>query len=144
MNRAQAEYLRASFRSIKPCGAALIARVFRSLADHHPGVRAMFPDDTGELNQKLFDTLGQVVRHVHSFQKLQEPLAELGEQAARAGANIGHYRIIKHELLDAIELISGEEWNDDLAWAWSEMLDAVTGVMMAGAGAKETTPRLAA
>jgi hemoglobin-like flavoprotein len=132
MNRSQAEYLRASFRSIQPCGAALIARVFRNLADSHPGVRALFPDDTSDLNQRLFDTLGQVVRNVHKFNKLQEPLSELGLKAARAGANLGHYRIIKHEMLDAIEQISGDDWNDDLAWAWSETLDAVTGVMLAG------------
>jgi hemoglobin-like flavoprotein len=111
----------------------MIAMVFRSLGDRHPGVRALFPDDTSTLNKRLFETLRQVVKALPRFHSLEEPLMELGARAARAGANPAHYRILRDELLATMAALAREDWSRELASDWTLLLDAVSGAMLRGA-----------
>jgi hemoglobin-like flavoprotein len=111
----------------------MIARVFRSLSDHHPGIRALFPDDTARLNKRLFETLAQVVCALPRFHSLQEPLMVLGVKAAAAGANPRHYPVVRDELLATMADLAGPDWTDDLANDWLFVLDAVSGAMLHGA-----------
>ena len=132
MNRRQADQLAASLRWFEPCGPALIAKVFRNLSDNHPNVRALFPEETDHLNKRFFDTLRQIVLNIHRFHALQDPLAELGRKADREGANPGHYRIIRAELLSVMAELAGEDWTAGIGSLWRETLDATTGAMLAG------------
>lgn len=143
MNRRQVDTLVASFRWFEPCGAALIAKVFRNLGDHHPNVRALFPDETEHLNVRFFKTLSQVVKNIHRFHALQEPLAELGRRAEQEGANIGHYRIVRDEVLAVMAELAADDWTDDLDRLWREALGAMSGAMLAGTGASEELRRAA-
>lgn len=115
----------------------MVATVLRNLSDHHPGVRAMFPEDTAHLHRRFFDTLSQVVKYVDRFHKIQEPLYELGKLAAAHGANSGHYRIIKAELLRVMADLAGDDWTPGLSGHWAEALDAMIGAMLAGAITEE-------
>ena len=133
MNRIQVYRLRTSLRWFKPCGPAMIARVFRNLSDHHPGVRALFPDDTERLNKELFETLRQVVRALPRFHCLEEPLMDFGAKAADAGANPAHYGIIRAELLATMAELAGDDWTDQLAKDWNLLLEAISGAMLRGA-----------
>jgi hemoglobin-like flavoprotein len=134
MNRRQADQLVASFRWFEPCGAALVAKVFRNLQDYHPNVRALFPEETEHLNGRFFRTLAQVVLNIHRFHALQQPLAELGRDAEREGANIGHYRIIRGELLSVMAELAADDWTEQIEALWRETLDAMTGAMLSGTG----------
>src|SRR6185369_9463289 len=93
MNRIQANRVRRSFEWFRPCGPAMIARIFRSLGDQHPGIRVLFPEDTSTLNTKLFETLGQIVRALPRLQSLEDLLRDIGAKAGAAGAKPAHYRI---------------------------------------------------
>lgn len=132
MNQRHADQLVASFRYFEPCGAALIAKVFRNLSDKHPNVRALFPEETGHLNKRFFDTLGQVVSNIQRFHALQGPLGELGRRAEREGANAGHYRIIRSELIEVMAELAADDWTEELDCLWRQTLDAVSGAMLAG------------
>jgi hemoglobin-like flavoprotein len=133
MNRIQAHRVRTSLKWFRPCGPALIARVLRNLGYKHPGVRALFPEDSAQLNKQLFDTLTQVVRSLPHFQRLEEPLMALGVKAAAAGANPAHYRIVRNELLSTMAELADVDWSEELAKDWALVLDAVAGVMLRGA-----------
>jgi hemoglobin-like flavoprotein len=133
MNRIQVHRIRSSFEWFRPCGPAMIARVFRELGDHNPGVRALFPEDTARLNVRLFETLGQVVKALPRFHSLEEALMELGAKAAQAGAHPGHYGIVRDELLSTMSQLAGNDWTEELANDWTLVLDAVSGAMMRGA-----------
>jgi len=133
MNHREVERVKASFGWFAPCGPAMIAKVMRNLADTHPGLRAMFPDDTAAVNTKIFSTLGQVVGSMGRFHKLEVPLGVLGAHCAREGANAGHYTIFRDELMAVMEDLAGEDWDAQLSRDWMELLDAVTGAMLAGA-----------
>jgi hemoglobin-like flavoprotein len=111
----------------------MIARVFRALGDSHPGLRALFPDDTARLNKRLFRTLEQIVKALPRFHSLEEPLMELGAKAADGGANPAHYGIVRDELLDTMAKLAGDGWTEDLANDWKFVLDAVSGAMLRGA-----------
>lgn len=110
----------------------MIARVMRNLADNHPGIRAMFPEETAQLNGKLFSTLGQIVANINRFEKLEGPLGELGKQCAIEGVNVGHYRIVSDELLSVMAELARDDWNAQLERDWEALLSAVTGAMLAG------------
>lgn len=133
MNRIQAHRVRSSFDWFRPCGPAMIARVFRVLTDDHPGLRAMFPDDTTKLNKRYFETLGQIVKALPRWHSLEEPLMELGIAAAAAGASAVHHRVIRDVLLDTMASLAGEHWTEELAKDWMLVLDAVSGAMLRGA-----------
>jgi len=137
MNRRQLQNLRDSFDWFAPCGPALIAKVMRNLTDNHPGVRAMFPEEAGPLNERIFATLGQVVRNIERFHKLEGPLGQIGTRCACEGANAAHYRIMREELISVMAELSGADWTDELARDWRDVLEAVSGAMMAGAVMEE-------
>jgi hemoglobin-like flavoprotein len=133
MNAIQMQMVRQSFAYFRPCGRAMVASVVRNVTDHHPGLRALLPADTSPHHRAWFETLGQIVKHGDRFHVLEAPLARLGAETARAGLNAGHLRILRNELLEAMEDLSGEDWTPDLRRAWSTLLDAATGAMLAGA-----------
>lgn len=133
MNSIAAHRVKLSFEWFVPCGAGLIAKVMRNLADNQPGVRALFPEETAELNRRLFSTLGQVVRGLDNFDSLRRPLGMLGVNCAREGANTGHYSVVKNELLMVMAELAGEDWTPELAALWDQLLEAVTGAMVVGA-----------
>jgi len=111
----------------------MIARVMRNLGDTNPGVRALFPEDTAHLNRGFFETLGQVVKRFETFQRLEGPLMALGVRAAAAGANPGHYPVIRNQLLATMAELSGDDWTPKLAADWGQVLDAISGAMLRGA-----------
>lgn len=133
MNRIQANRVRKSFEWFRPCGPAIIARIFRSLGDQHPGIRVLFPDDTSSLNTKLFETLGNIVRALPRFEAVDLLLADLGAKAGAAGAKPAHYRIVRDELLTTMAKLTGVDWTPELANDWKLVLDSVTGAMLRGA-----------
>lgn len=124
--------LRQSYEMFQPCGPALVAGVVRRLGDDHPDVRGLLPDDTNDLHEVWFKTLGQIIRKADRFSTMLKPLGVLGEQATAAGATIRDYEIIRSELLGAMAELAGEDWTPELARAWGLLLEAVTGAMLAG------------
>lgn len=137
MDRASMQLVKSSFEWFVPCGPAMIAQVMRRLCDEHPGVRAMFPPQTEELNKRIFATLGQVARNVDRFGSLQFPLAQLGVICQREGANSGHYIIFKDMLLSVMADLAGEDWTPRVSKSWSQTLDAAMAAMVVGAVQEE-------
>lgn len=133
MNRRGIDRLKRSFEWFVPCGPALIGKVMRQLADDHPGIRAMFPDDMSHLNRKIFDTMKQIMSRIDRFESLERPLADLGVTCDAEGAVAAHYPIVRDELLSAMRDLAGDDWNEQLSADWTELLDAVSGAMIAGA-----------
>lgn len=124
--------LRQSYEMFQPCGPALIAGVVRRLSDDHPDVRSLLPDDTSDMHEVWFRTLGQIIRKADRFSMMEKPLGAIGAQVAATGANIRDYEIVRSELLGAMAQLAGEDWTPELARAWGVLLEAVTGAMLAG------------
>jgi hemoglobin-like flavoprotein len=133
MNRASMHLIKTSFEWFVPCGPAMIAQVMRRLCDEHPGVRALFPDETSHFNKRIFATLAQVARNVDQFGSLTFALAQLGGICSKEGANSGHYIIFKDTLLSVMADLAGDDWTPKVHAAWSETLDAVMAAMIVGA-----------
>ncbi len=133
MNRRDDKRIRESFEWFAPCGPAMIAMMMRKLSDGHSHVRSLFPLEAEAVNRRMFETLRQVVTHVDRFEKLEQPLADLGVRCAKAGATAADYAVVRDQLLSVMEEISGDDWDFRLSQEWREVLDAVAGAMMAGA-----------
>lgn len=137
MNRIQTHLVRQSFAWFSPCGPAMVAAALRTLADEHPGTRALFVGDTQRVSERLFRTLEQIVENVDRWGRLEGPLGELGAAATLAGARVSHYQHCREALVEAMRSLSGDDWSDDLESAWRDVLDAVSGALLAGSAAKK-------
>jgi hemoglobin-like flavoprotein len=136
MDRADWRLVRESMDDFDTCGPALIAMAVRSLGDNHPEVRALLPRDTSIYHARWYATLRQIVTHAGQFGRLTDPLARLGAQANAAGARPNHYRAVRDELLRAMADLAGDVWTERTRRAWTELLDAAIGAMLAGASAR--------
>lgn len=133
MNPLHLSLIRTSYQWFRPCGPAMIAKVLRELADNDPELGVLFATEDPRRAERFFRTLGQLVRFAHEFERLEPALAEIGKQAALAGASPRHYTVARNQLLDTMAELAGEDWSDELRSAWEGLLMAAGGAMLAGA-----------
>lgn len=132
MNRIQTHRIQSTFKLFEPCGEAFIALVLLRLADKHPHVRRLFPQDTAKLHSVFFATLKQIVRNIDRFSSLEGPLMKLGTDAQAVGATAIAYSTIKVELLATMRELAAEAWTEQSEADWRTALDAVVGAMLRG------------
>ncbi len=133
MHRIQLGRLRATFELFRPCGPAMIAFAFSRLAENSPKVRSLFPDDTTELHKPVFDTLRQLVRHAHEFQRLEGPLMRLGRDLSEKGGRPHHLSSLRDAVLAAMSELAGDVWTAEVESDWRHLFDAASGAMLRGA-----------
>lgn len=124
--------VRSSLAFFEPSGPALIAWAVRRLGDTAPGLRAMLPDDTTAHHAAWFKTLRQVVRHCDRFSVLQTPLGEIGGRPAVRRFDAAHHAAMRDALLEAMREFAGEDWTPEHDTAWTLLLGAVSGAILAG------------
>ncbi len=130
MNRIQLNHVRSSLDWFRPCGGALIAQTVRQLADNHPRVRSLLPEDTANWNVRWFATLEQIVGNLHSFESVEPGLGVLGRRATLNGFTPAHMATVRDELILAMARLAGPDWSDSVNASWVLVLDAVIGAMM--------------
>lgn len=112
----------------------MVAQALRTLEDAHPDTRALLPDVQAQpqLPKKLFATLDQLVRNAHRFGSIEPALAEAGAACRARGLSASDLAIARDCLLDAMAMLSGSDWTDQLEQEWRFVLDAALGAMIAG------------
>lgn len=133
MRPENARLVRQSFDYFSPCATAMVARIIRGLADRHPQIRAILPDDPEPVCKAWVATLRQVIRHPGGFRALQAPLGELGRRAAALGTRPQDYAAVREEVLSVMGEYAGDEWTPRLRESWALLLEAMSGAMLAGA-----------
>jgi nitric oxide dioxygenase len=79
------------------------------------------------------DTLGTVVEALDHFETLRPRLEDLGRRHVNYGARPEHYQVLSSALVWAMGQALSVEFDRETKAAWSELLSAVTSVMLDGA-----------
>jgi chemotaxis signal transduction protein/hemoglobin-like flavoprotein len=139
----QIELLESSFEALKPRGDELVELFYDSLFEQYPGVLPLFSDaDMQEQQGKLLSALALVVANLRTPDVLVPALQELGRKHVGYGAEPAHYDAVGQVLLESMEAIAGDLWNDELLAAWAEAYGIVSSVMIEAASEVETPVQL--
>lgn len=134
MTTQQHDRIRSSFQTIAARGDELARQFFLRLLAREPMFRTLLPKDTWQREQDLLAGLGVVVKNIQRPEAIEHLLMEVGSKASRAGVMPQHYGVARESLMDAMRGLMGKDWNDDLESDWTQIFNALTSIMLLGAG----------
>ena len=133
MDAARRQSIKDSFNALAPHGETLVNKFYEKLFGDHPGVRPMFPADMGQQKVHLLTSLALIVKNIDNFAALEQPLRKLGARHAGYGAKPEHYPVVGSTLLSVMAELAGPIWTRELQEDWTAAINAIAGVMLAGA-----------
>jgi len=132
------EVLRASFETLAPRANEITERFYATLFMRYPEVVPMFDGvDMSTQRMMLKQALAFVVNNLERPDVLAEKLQDLGARHVGYGTRAEHYPLVGECLLEALEHVSGEAWNGEVAVAWAEAYSEISALMLAGAAHAE-------
>lgn len=114
-------------------GAPIATLFYQALFTNHPSLRALFPSDTTQLERKLIDTLVGVVGMLNNPANASATLRAMGIKHRQYGAKREHYPIVCRLLLQSMSHEFGDEWTEQLALEWFQVLELVSRHMIEAA-----------
>src|SRR5438045_1863942 len=115
--------LRDSFDRVVSAGDRFPELVLARLFEKSPDVRALFPQDLTQLKHRFSRTLHWLVAHLHEPQKLRMALVDLGRQHQEYSVKPQHYPLFCEAAVEAMAMISGDDWNEELSRDWRQTFD---------------------
>lgn len=125
--------LEGSFNLLAPRAQELADRFYANLFAQNPTLRPMFPADMSDQKGKLVASLVLVVKNLRTPEKIELALEEMGARHVEYGAQAEHYPVVRDMLVDVMGQMAGEAWTDQLKTDWTDALNSVAAVMVAGA-----------
>ena len=133
MDEDQTRRLERSFELLKPKADLLVATFYRQLFSTHPELRSMFPDDMTGQRKKLHGALAFVVANIRKPDALRETLLNMGaKHVTDYGVTPEIYPHVRDDMVEAMSVVAGDAWNEQLEADWSRALDVVAGIMIEG------------
>lgn len=126
-----------SFAKVAPIAPQAADIFYNRLFEVAPQVRPMFPEDMSEQKGKLMTMLGTAVNGLTRLEQILPVVQELGRRHVSYGTKAEHYPVVGEALLYTLEQGLGEDWNSDLAEAWTETYSTLAGVMIEAASEVE-------
>jgi hemoglobin-like flavoprotein len=133
MNPRQTRLIRTSYRFYQDRGEELLVRVLRDLRERRPGLASLIQSASSRRRRQYVETLTQIVSNCDRFGRLHPALGEIGARAGAGGLRPGDYAHLRAAVMAVMAEMAGHDWSDDLHGAWSVLLDAICGAMLAGA-----------
>jgi methyl-accepting chemotaxis protein len=127
------ELLETSFAALAPHGDSLVHDFYTRLFAAHPEVRPLFKDDNSAQERALLGALVTTVNNLRKPDVLVPVLKDMGKRHVAYGVQDAHYGVVRDTMLESMEHVAGELWNDDLKAAWTGALNLVAETMIAGA-----------
>lgn len=128
-----AALLRSSFELVIERQPQLTDRFYEILFERHPSLRPMFAKASPLQARMLQQALVAVLEHVEDATWLTQTLGAMGEKHVDYGVTEEMYGWVTDSLLAAIAESAGEACTPEVERAWRDALDAVSGLMIAGA-----------
>jgi hemoglobin-like flavoprotein len=132
MDRAAVAVVRASWESLAGRQAALVDRAFLRLLAAYPRARRHLGRNLTKPKLHLVRLLESIVRDLDEVSRLECTLAAAGERHARYGALAEHYAPARGAILAALSDLLGAKWTPLTAHAWTQALEAASGMMIRG------------
>ncbi|HVZ53248.1 MAG TPA: globin family protein [Pseudolabrys sp.] len=125
-----------SFSQVRPISEQAAALFYGRLFEIAPATQPLFSGDMKEQGRKLMMTLGVVVNGLSDLEKILPAASALAKKHVDYGVKPDDYTPVGAALLWTLEQGLGEQWNDDLAAAWTSAYTTLADFMIAEAYGK--------
>lgn len=119
-----------SWERVQPHADELVTRFYDRLFQLNPGARALFTrSDHAALRRKFLDMLGEIVELTRDPDRLIRVLVQLGRRHAEYGVEARDYDDANTALVWALHETLREQFTEEAADAWRELVHTLSGVM---------------
>ena len=103
---------------------------YNRLFEIAPDIELMFKRPVLEQSRKLTTILDHVIEKLDSLDDIVENIVKLAQRHETYGVKPGHYTLVGEALLWTLERELGDEWNDDLKFAWTMCYVTISTAML--------------
>lgn len=136
MTPQQIDLVKSTFAQISPVADTAAAWFYGRLFEQNPEYRKLFKGDMSRQGAMLMQTLGLAVKHLHEPTPVIGPLQAMGRRHNGYGVKDADYAQVGAALLWTLEKGLGQAWNEEVASAWGEAYQLLSGVMINAAQAQ--------
>ena len=129
----QVKLVQESFAKVAPISETASVLFYDRLFEVAPTVKAMFPADMTEQRRKLMATLAAVVNGLGNLESILPAATALARRHVSYGAKAEHYPVVGGALLWTLEKRLGDGWTTEVADAWTEAYETLSGFMISEA-----------
>lgn len=122
-----------SFAKVAPIAEQAAELFYGRLFEIAPEAQPLFHGDMKEQGRKLMGTLAVVVNGLTNLETILPAASALAKRHVAYGVKAEHYRPVGAALLWTLERGLGDEWNPDLAAAWTAAYTTLSGYMISEA-----------
>src|SRR6266403_3086895 len=122
-----------SFAKVALTSEAAAVLFYDRLFDIAPQMSAMFPADMIEQRRKLMAMLAAVVKGLGNLEQVLPAATALARRHVTYGAKAEHYPVVGGALLWTLEKGLGDGWTPEVAEAWTDAYDWLSGFMISEA-----------
>jgi hemoglobin-like flavoprotein len=133
MNPSQIKLVQDSFAKVAPIADQAAVMFYDRLFAVAPQVKAMFPADMTEQRKKLMAMLAAVVNGLGNLETVLPAASALARRHVNYGAKAEHYPVVGGALLWTLEKGLGDGWTPEVAEAWTDAYDWLSGFMISEA-----------
>ena len=133
MNPSQIKLVQESFAKVAPISDQAAVMFYNRLFEVAPQVKAMFPADLTEQRKKLMAMLAAVVNGLGNLETVLPAASALANRHVAYGAKVEHYPVVGAALLWTLEKGLGDGWTPEVAEAWADAYDMLSGFMISEA-----------
>ncbi len=133
MNPSQIKLVQESFAKVAPIADQAAVMFYNRLFEVAPQVKAMFPADLTEQRKKLMAMLSVVVNGLSNLETILPAASALATRHVSYGAKAEHYPVVGGALLWTLEKGLGDGWTPEVAEAWTDAYDWLSGFMISEA-----------
>lgn len=127
-----------SFNLLAPQGDELVATFYKTLFERYPQVKSLFENTTPqEQKKKLLAALKLLVANLENVDTLAKVLTDLGIRHQQYGAEPAHYEAVGSVLVDVMQDLAGDAWNNEFEQAWTHALQVISKVMLDAYGEED-------
>jgi hemoglobin-like flavoprotein len=132
----QVTLVQQSFSQVRPISEQAAALFYGRLFEIAPATQSLFRGDMQEQGRKLMMTLGVVVNGLSDLEKILPAASALAKRHVDYGVKPDDYTPVGQALLWTLERGLGEQWNGDVAAAWTLAYTTLADFMIAEAYGK--------
>jgi len=129
----QIKLVQESFAKVAPIADQAAVIFYNRLFEVAPQVKAMFPADMTEQRRKLMVMLAAVVNGLGNLETVLPAASALANRHVTYGAKAEHYPVVGAALLWTLEKGLGDGWTPEVAEAWTDAYDWLSGFMISEA-----------
>ena len=133
MNPSQIKLVQRSFAKVAPIADQAAVMFYDRLFEVAPQVKAMFPADLTEQRKKLMAMLAAVVNGLGNLETVLPAASALAKRHVAYGAKVEHYHVVGSALLWTLQKGLGDGWTPEVAEAWTDAYDMLSGFMISEA-----------